>query len=245
MTEQLPGATPHDPMAKYMALYPEVARAGSLRNALQAAAERSGHRLLVELTESPGWRHVAAQVAVGGRSVTVVTAEQERCFSVDCWAGGVHMATGVTDELSEVVGVMEAWPRATRVRELVAAWPYLRTWELAEAHELGEAEAVSVRWRQMRESAVRRQDHVLSDLLEAAYEQPRLRALSPGRSIFWLTFSRRAAPPACHDLPKVMPTKDGRFRVHVPGRPTEFVDSAAAAIAWVVAALPDDAVPQP
>ncbi|MEU9731364.1 DUF6193 family natural product biosynthesis protein [Streptomyces sp. NPDC048002] len=153
------------------------------------------------------------------------------------------MATGDTDDLSRAAGATDSWLRAGPVRELVAQWPYLRTWELAEAHERGEAEAVSVRWRLMRESTARGQEHARHALVEAAFEQPRLRALSPGRSIYWLTFSRRAAPPICHDLPKAMPAKDGRYRVHVPGSPARDAATAAEAVAMMVAALPADAVP--
>ncbi|MFE2129631.1 DUF6193 family natural product biosynthesis protein [Streptomyces amritsarensis] len=32
------------------------------------------------------------------------------------------------------------------------------------------------------------------ELVEAAFAEPRLRALSPGASVYWLRFSRRAAP---------------------------------------------------
>jgi hypothetical protein len=78
--------------------------------------------------------------------------------------------------LSEVAGAMNSWLRAPRVRELVEQWPFLRTWELAAAHERGEA--VAVRWRQLRASAALSQDTGLQELVEAAFEQPRLRALA-------------------------------------------------------------------
>lgn len=108
------------------------------------------------------------------------------------------MASGSTPDLTEVVGALHSWLEGPRVGELVAQWHFLRTWELAKAHERGEA--VPVRWRQLREAAVRTPDTGLHELVEAAFEHERLRALSPGRSMYWLTFSRRAAPPVCHDL---------------------------------------------
>ena len=229
-------------MQEYATLYPDVVRAGSLQNALRGAADDAGYGFVVELTSSPGWRYVAAQVEAEGRSASALMAQQERCFIVDCWAGGVHMATGRTEDLSHVAGAMDSWLRAPRVRELVEQWPYLRTWELAEAHERGEA--VPVRWRQLREAAVLMQDTALHELVEAAFEQPRLRVLSPGRSMCWLTFSRRAAPPICHDLPGVMPIGHGRYRVRFADGRLQEVDGAAEAVTVIVDGLPDDAVPR-
>jgi hypothetical protein len=243
MSEQPPHAQPNDPMRAYAALYPEVARAGSLRNALQAVVDRAGHDLTVEPTSSPGWRYVAARVAVRGRSAEVLMAQQTRAFSVDCWADGVHMATGDTADLSEAAGMMRSWVRGSRVRALVVRWPSLRTWELAEAHERGEA--VPVRWRRLREAAVRTRNAALRELVEAAFAQPRLRALSPGRCMHWLTFSRRAAPPVCLDLPRVMPRGDGRYEVRFADGRVREATGAREAVQAVLDGLPDDAVPRP
>lgn len=107
-------------MHAYVALYPEVVRAGSLRNALQAVADRAGHGLAVELASSPGWRCVAARVEAGGRWARVLMALGERRFIVDCGTGGVRMACGTTPDLSAVAGALHFWLRAPRVRELVA-----------------------------------------------------------------------------------------------------------------------------
>ncbi|MFF4165225.1 hypothetical protein [Streptomyces sp. NPDC001741] len=65
MPEQLSGAAPGDALRLYATLYPDVVRAGSLRNALQTVADRAGYDLAVELTASPGWRYVAAKVTAG------------------------------------------------------------------------------------------------------------------------------------------------------------------------------------
>jgi hypothetical protein len=244
MPKTLPGgAAPDHPMHEFVTLYPEVVQAGSLQNALQSVADRAGHRLAVELTSSPGWRHVAAQVGANGRSANVVMSLGERSFSVDCWTGGVRMASGSSQDLCEVAGGLHSWLLGPRVRELVAQWPFLRTWELAEAHERGAA--VPVRWRQLREAAARNQDTALHELVEAAFEQERLRVLSPGRSMYWLTFSRRAAPPVCMDLPAAMPIGNGRYRVRFADRRPQEVDGAASAVAVILEGLPDDAVPRP
>lgn len=239
MYELAGGAAPNDPMHNYVTLYPEVVQAGSLQNALQAVADDAGHGLAIELTSSPGWRRVAARVESDSHSANVLMALGERCFTVGCWTGGVHMASGSTPDLTEVVGALHSWLEGPRVGELVAQWPFLRTWELAEAHERGEA--VPVRWRQLREAAARTPDTGLHELVEAAFEHEQLRVLSPGRSMYWLTFSRRAAPPICQDLPAAMPLGNGRYRVRFTDGRLQELDSAAEAVVVIIEGLPDDA----
>jgi len=60
-----------------------------------------------------------------------------------------------------------------------------------------------------------------------------------------LTFSRRAAPPISDDLLQVWQLEDGRYRVRFDDGRLEETGTAAQAIALVVDALPDDAVPDP
>ena len=236
-----PFDAPDDYLLKYEPYYPDVAAAGSVLAALQAEADRAGYGFTAGLTDAPGWRRVAAKVTDGFRSSQVLMGQGERSFIVDCWAGGVWMATGLTRELPEVAGVAHSWLQAPRVLDLVTQWPFLGTWELAEAHERGEA--IPVRWRHLRARAAG--DPQLRGLVEAAHEQPRLRALSPGTSMWWLTFSRRAAPPISGDLPRVRQLSDGRYQVRFDDSRLDETDSAAQAIAMVVGALPDDAVPDP
>ncbi|MFD0369688.1 DUF6193 family natural product biosynthesis protein [Streptomyces sp. NPDC127114] len=243
MDELASGAALNNPMHEYVTLYPEVVKAGSLQNALQAVADDAGSGLAVELTSSPGWRRVAACVERDGRRADVLMALGERCFIVDCWTGGVRMASGNTSDLTEASGALHSWLEGPRVGELVAQWSFLRTWELAEAHERGEA--VPVRWRRLREAAARTPDTGLHELVEAAFEQERLRVLSPGRSMQWLTFSRRAAPPICHDLPRAMPLKNGRYRVRFADGRLQELTSAAEAVVVIIEGLPEDAMPRP
>ncbi|WP_152627298.1 DUF6193 family natural product biosynthesis protein [Streptacidiphilus melanogenes] len=243
----VPPTDPAHPLHAYATLYPEVVRAGSLQNALQLVIDRSGLGLTVELTSSPGWRYVAAKVEVDGRSATVLMASNGRNFSVDCWAQGVHMASGSSQALSEVAGAMHSWHQGSKVRELASQWAFLRTWELAEAHERGEA--VPARWEMMRRVAAghaeRRRDTEWRDLVEAAFEQPQLRVLSPGKAMYWFTLSRRAAPPICVDLPRTRPLGNGRFEVTFADGKVQEVDGAAAAAAVIADGLPADAVPLP
>ncbi|MEU1404840.1 DUF6193 family natural product biosynthesis protein [Streptomyces sp. NPDC005728] len=102
-----------------------------------------------------------------------------------------------------------------------------------------------MRWRQLRETTVRMQDSALHELVEAAFEQPRLRVLSPGRSMQGVTCSRRAAPPICRDLPGVMPIGGDRYRVRFADGRVQEVNGAVEAVSVIADGLPDDAVPWP
>jgi hypothetical protein len=235
---------------KYETYYPDVVAAGSLLAALQAEADRAGYGFTAGPVNVPGLRRVAAEVTDGFRLTSVLmgrdlrgeySGEYERSFTVNCLAGGVLAAAGQTRVLPEVAGVAHSWLQAPRVRGLVARWPFLGTCELAEAHERGEA--IPVLWRRLRARAAG--DPQLRDLVEAAHEQPRLRALWPGTSMWRLTFSRQAEEGTSADLPRVMQLEDGRYQVRFDGGRLGETDTAAQAIALVVDALPDDAVPDP
>jgi len=128
------------------------------------------------------------------------------------------------------------------VRELVTRRPFLRTWELAEAHERGEP--IPARWKQLRADRSRRTKG-LREFIEAAHAEPRLRALSPGMAMWWMTFSRRAEEPISYELPMVRPLGDDRFEVrHRPeGEPQLITTGVAATVAAVLDLLSEDAVP--
>jgi hypothetical protein len=114
-------------------------------------ADHAGPGFTVEPTSSPGRRHVAAQVEADGRSAHVVMAGDGRCFSVSCRAHGVPMASGDSQDLTEVAGATRSWHQGPRVRELTAQWAFLRTGESAEALERGEA--VPARWEMVHRPA--------------------------------------------------------------------------------------------
>ncbi|GAA3774393.1 DUF6193 family natural product biosynthesis protein [Streptomyces phyllanthi] len=82
--------------------------------------------------------------------------------------------------------------------------------------------------------------YVESELVRAAYAEPRLRQLFPWTGMWELHFSRCIESPWTWDVPYIRPQPGGRFRVEGPSR-TEFVgeaDSVEAAVAMVVDRLP-------
>ncbi|MEJ8645981.1 DUF6193 family natural product biosynthesis protein [Streptomyces sp. MS1.HAVA.3] len=84
-----------------------------------------------------------------------------------------------------------------------------------------------------------------TDSLPAWGRESGHRVLSPGRSMYRLTFSRRATPPICRDLPRAMPIGNGRYRVRSADGRLQELGGAAEAVAVIVEGLPYDAVPRP
>ncbi|WP_404962160.1 DUF6193 family natural product biosynthesis protein [Streptomyces sp. 147326] len=238
MPEEHTDVQPEDPLRAYAEFYPEVVRAGSLRHALQAAADRAGCGLAIELMPPPRWRHAVARARSGNRSVVVSMTLGRRSFSVNCRADGAHMARGGTAELSEAAGALHSWLQGLHVPDLTARWPFLGSGEPSGAGEPGDA--VSVRWRQVRASAAGPLHAPLYELVEAAFTEPRLRALSPGTSHDWLRFSRRATRPRCTDLPMVRAIGNGRYRVRThEGRMRETTGTTET-IAVILDDLPEE-----
>lgn len=225
-----------EPATDHARHYPDLVRAGSLRAALGTALP----------PDTPDRYPDSVRAEAGERGVSVVAVAGERGFRVRCWARTIHMAGGTTDDLAAAAGAVEQWLRPGPVRELTDRWPFLTAGSLAEGYECGDP--VPARWAQLRASRIRlRHADELHAFIEAAHAEPRLRALSPGMSMFWVTFSRRAEPPLCRDLPMVGALGGGRYEIrHGAGRrEVREADGLAATLAAVLDLLPADAVPAP
>ncbi|WP_405940911.1 DUF6193 family natural product biosynthesis protein [Streptomyces sp. NBC_00207] len=247
MSEEHTDAQPEDPLRAYAEFYPEVVRAGSLRHALQAAADRAGYGLTIELMPPRRWRHVVARARTGNRSVIVSMTLGRRSFAVNCRADGAPMARGATADLSEAAGALHSWLQGLRVPELSARWPFLGSGEPSgKPSEAGEpGDAVSVRWRQVRASAAGPLYAPLYELVEAAFAEPRLRALCPRTSHDWLRFSRRATAPLCTDLPMARAIGNGRHQVRTHEGRVHETTGTADTIALILDSLPENQEPGP
>lgn len=228
------------PRESYARLYPEIGQAGSLRAAMQTALDQAGNGLTALLTSSPGWWDCATRTGEGDRHVNTAAASEEHLFLMDFWDRGVMMARATMGDLSAAAQAVGLWQAGSRLHELRADCPFVQYGPLAEAHERGEA--VEATWAMYRTTTAR---HVNHDLIEAAYAQPRLRALYPFHSHRTLNFSRCTGYPYTHDTPVIDPRPDGTYRVvWWRDRPaiTE-ADNPHDAAALVVAHLPDDCGP--
>lgn len=149
------------------------------------------------------------------------------------------MANGTTADLPAVAATMHAWQSGIRVRQLISAWPFLRTGGFAEAYERSEAEAIDYRWRQYNDTRSGAPHLIpLHPFISHAFREPRLRALLPYTSHSTLRFSRSVSrPPDSSRLPTVHPLPDGRYRVTTAGGRELDAADAAVAVALVLAAL--------
>ncbi|MBY8877992.1 DUF6193 family natural product biosynthesis protein [Actinacidiphila acidipaludis] len=229
-------------------LYPDLVAAGGIDAALRRIASDLG----LDLGEVPG----GAGYAGGGparsgpdayrQPLTVHLASEERAFIVSGWSRGVELVRGRTPDLHQVARAAAVWRSGASLHELRALCPFVTFGELAEAHERGPADAVAVKWRQLRESL-----HggvpspTVRSLVEAAFAEPKLRQLYPFTSQRSLHFTTCTGYPFTWVVPFVDPLQDGRFRVCGPSRRAVIgeTDTAEEAVALVVRNLPADIGP--
>lgn len=194
-----------------------------------------------------------AEVAstVSGRAPCFVfIGSESRWFNIHGLHQGVQLLSGSTSDLGELARAAAGWRSGARLREIQKAAPFIKVSELAEAHERGPAEAVTVQWRLLLESLRQKADRLplarqTLALAEMAATEPKLRQLYPFTSHWSLHFTTCTGFPYSWDVPFVDPLRDGRYRVCGPSRGTVIgeADTVAAAIAMVVAALPANCGP--
>ncbi|MFI1094438.1 DUF6193 family natural product biosynthesis protein [Streptomyces sp. NPDC020917] len=233
-------------------LYPDLAAAGGLQAALEKAAADldpgelpSGEPDMEQEGAVPGAAPAAGPTARRD-ALAIHLGSVERRFIVSGWSRGVELVRGGTADLAEVAKAAAAWRSGESLHELRDLCPFLDFGELAEAHERGPAEAVTVKWRQLRE-ALREPVPFpnIRELMEAAFVEPRLRQLFPFTSHWSLHFTTCTGFPYTWVVPFVDPLRDGRFRVCGPSRGTVIgeADSVDDALALVLAHLPADIGP--
>lgn len=228
------GAGGGGPARPVPVLYPDIASAGSLRNALHAEFDRASHLLSVLPEPAPGWRYVGARVEDTRRRTSVVMGIDERVFIMEFWTTGVCMARGSTADLPAVAGAAHTWQSGSAVRELSAAWPFVSFSPLAEAHERGEAAEYT--WRRHHDDP--QQAPHLHSFIAMAIHEPRLRALFPFTSMGTLGFSRTAGYPHSDDCPWIRPLGDDRYLVTGPDGRVLGTADAAGSVALALSALP-------
>src|SRR4029450_8484213 len=130
-------------------LYPELAAAGSLANALAQESGTTGATIV--FAQAPGRsRLTSASTRAPHGHLDVTIGVVERWFVVSIWSRGVQMTAGRTQALDAVVAAATAWTSGASLTALHAACPFLEITELALAHERGPAAAVIEKWHQLR-----------------------------------------------------------------------------------------------
>jgi uncharacterized protein DUF6193 len=226
------------------ALYPELGQGGTLQVVLQQAIHQAGYGLDVLPERAPGWRRSGARADSTTRTASTLLGITDRSFIMNFWERGVLMAKGTTPSLDAAATATGVWQSGTSLEGLRSACPFVEYGPLAEAHERGDA--VEAKWTIYRHTSASHVDH---ELIEAAYAEPRLRALFPFHSHRSLNFSRCTGFPYTHDIPVITPA-NGRYRVtwwttRSP-RGTAKIgedDNPHDAVAMVVARLPNGCGP--
>ncbi len=156
-------------------VYPDVARLGSLANALKSALGEIGSGLVSGVTEEFRTIEVYARVESGPRFSQVRLGAERRMFCFDCWSRGVCLATGRSPHLDEVARAIDRWVGSScTTAESTATFSFVTATEIAVAYERGEA--VEYRWQRIREWLP---TPLLLPFLEAALRRPELRQLLP------------------------------------------------------------------
>ncbi|MGI5245158.1 DUF6193 family natural product biosynthesis protein [Dactylosporangium sp. CA-139066] len=206
--------------------YPDVAAAGDLRAALQHEFDVAGVALRALHVSSPGRLRIGAEVRAADRRADVLLAPNRRIFLVSFWMRDVRMALGKAGELDDAAAAVATFLSGAGVRQLRAAWPFVRYGGFAEAFERGEAEefelrresedAIAYRWRQYLDLTPASHTFELHDFFVAAAVEPRLRALFPFTSHCHLGFRRSASDPASRALAWVRPFGAGQYLIAGP-----------------------------
>ncbi|HEV2345635.1 MAG TPA: DUF6193 family natural product biosynthesis protein [Actinocrinis sp.] len=233
-------------------LYPDVAEAGSLAAALTSVASELGLSLGEVLTNDlDPYRSAGVESLVPDRKPSwIILGSVERWFIFSGWWQGVELITGSTVDLGEMARALDAWRSGAKIREIHEAATFVKVSELAEAHELGSADAVTVKWRRLLEHLRQDMDRLelarsVLALAEAAFDEPKLRQLYPFTSHWSLHFTTCTGFPFSWDVPFVDPLSDRRYLVSGPSRGTVVgeADTPKDAVAMVVAGLPENCGP--
>ncbi|MFD5429499.1 DUF6193 family natural product biosynthesis protein, partial [Streptomyces sp. NPDC127084] len=228
-----------------LAHYPELSRdAADPAAALQRIAAESGFDLtglrtvdsgsaspgpvVLELASDRGWAQLTIQ-------------REHRDIRLELSAPGLRVAWGNVADLKTVAEMVGAWQNGATVSDMQERWTSLEVNPLAVAHEAGEA--VEYQWRTLLALPVGTYGAALA---RTASEVPQLRALFPVVSHGKIEFSRCTLPPYSHDIPSVLPTSAGTWRVQYPsstGTPPVDAATIEEAMTLVVRGLPEGCGP--
>ncbi|MET9626779.1 DUF6193 family natural product biosynthesis protein [Lentzea sp. NPDC006480] len=184
-------------------LYQDLVDAGGLRAVLEATCPGCEIEMLEARGAFGGFVAIATK---DDRAVKVLPVVRERLFYVRHKLRGMYLSFLFTTELAEVTGSAATWLGGATPRELAAAWPFADFVDVADAYESGDR--IELRWQMFRAH----DNHGLSEFIEAAMREPRLRRMFPFTSMYWMSF-RPTADEYRVPGPWVRSVGDGRFTV--------------------------------
>ncbi|MET8856532.1 DUF6193 family natural product biosynthesis protein [Streptomyces sp. NPDC004579] len=218
--------------------------------ALRAALGRTAEGLGLDLPESDReWGRLAEYVdAKSGRRVMVYPpGERRRTFQVILKDNGTPLACGWTADLAEAVRATAAWTGGAGLEETRARAQFIRFRPWALDHEREPFGVVELTWRvkldRIHMPPYDRHPRAHA-ALAAAYAQPVLRQLMPVNSHFNLWFSPRVEEFWKTRVgPIICPYDEGLYGVRNKSRLVARTETPEEAVAFVVAALPEELGP--
>ncbi|MFJ4842068.1 DUF6193 family natural product biosynthesis protein [Streptomyces sp. NPDC088746] len=197
-------------------LYPELAAAGGLREALAREAVRRGHRAEpMDPVEGYG-PAVGAGCARGeARFAVYATDADVREFRIEISTdrGEQTALFGSTGDLAVVDAILHAWRAGASIGQLRREWTLLASSPL-EAAPPGSVVRTAWRLTLERSPTIRLGD---AELAEALYAQPALRVFFPWPSHGQFSLLSSTADPFYEELPRAVPSGDGRWNVVLHG----------------------------
>ncbi len=226
-------------------IYPDLVLAGGLNNALQIELKQIGSKLTVTgLEDSPEDFLVYARVETHHRFSQIYMAAEYRMFSFDFWRNGVCLANGTTDNIGLLAEVLEFWNNSIcSTKELSKKYKFVSPNEEAEVFE--EGREVEVRWESLMEW-IPKEFPELTEFLNEAYSNEKLRMLFPFTSLNRFCFSRCTGFPYSYDIPIVSPLDNGMYEViSETGELIEVIGKGGAkeAVDMVIKSLPSNCGP--
>ncbi|MGC4768009.1 DUF6193 family natural product biosynthesis protein [Micromonospora sp. DT44] len=237
----------HSDHQKAEDLYAEVAASGSLAAALDAVAVQHGLSLggvhALE-TSSPLTSAVVPSGVAVRDDLAVIASTDERRFGIGGWGQGIQLIAGDSGDLVEVVRAAHSWRAGVPLHDIRRTVPFVALTRRGEVVEQGPAQVVAAEWQWLRQRAGETDWPNYRALIEAAYNEPRLRQLYPYTSHSVLNFSATTGYPFSPS-PVSLSAHGSRSNFRVSGRAEVLGETATAteAVTLAVAHVPADLGP--
>ncbi|BEL06332.1 hypothetical protein Q0Z83_045230 [Actinoplanes sichuanensis] len=170
---------------------------GSLAGALQVVADRQDLSLPVEVVEhSPLFGAVVPTIVPHRLALEVSASRVERRWSVTGCEPDQNMALieGATTDLDQIVKAARAWRDGESLARIVQLAPFVELTGRFEVLGRDPAGMVESEWQHLLVEAAGTDWPEYRALIDAAYDEPRLRRLYPFTSHWSLRFSTRTRP---------------------------------------------------
>ncbi|MYT27081.1 hypothetical protein GTW69_43600 [Streptomyces sp. SID7760] len=194
-------------------LYPDVASAGGLMSAMEAAARKQGvdlGRIHSEYTSGPGL-FVTAEIDSPRGRISVSLGDRSREFYLGIRENRFIWADGITADLDQAVAACAAWRGRMPSGEFAERFPFMTLGRLAGAREAGES--IPAQWTWLKTSDVFIEER---PLVEAFHEDGRFNEFFPNLSHGTLRLSTNHGVQGAREV-CVTPTSGDTYRVEDTG----------------------------